>query len=71
MPHSSTWQSLARARGSAETDFLNGEFVRLAEKLEIRAPLNKKLLELMKQAVDKGYPPGKYTVEELRDLLGC
>lgn len=71
VPHSSTWQSLARARGSVETDFLNGEFVRLAEKMGIKAPINEKLLELMKQAADNNYPPGKYTVEELRDLLGC
>ena len=71
VPHSSTWQSLARSQGSVETDFLNGEFVRLAEKTGMKAPLNKKLMELMKQAAENNDPHGKYTVQELRDLLGC
>lgn len=71
IPHSSTWQSLARARGSVETAFLNGEFVRLAEKTGTEAPLNEKLLQLMKQAVENNDSPGKYSVDELRKILGC
>ena len=39
-PSNSTWQSLSRNTGNVETDFLNGEIVRLAHKHGITAPLN-------------------------------
>ena len=38
-PSNSTWQSLSRNTGSVETDFLNGEIVRLANRHGITAPL--------------------------------
>jgi 2-dehydropantoate 2-reductase len=38
-PLGSTWQSLIRRQGSVETEFLNGEIVRIAKKLGKRAPL--------------------------------
>ena len=33
VPLGSTWQSLVRGQGTVETEFLNGEIVRLAAKL--------------------------------------
>ena len=39
-PSNSTWQSLSRQTGNVETDFLNGEIVRLAHRHGIAAPLN-------------------------------
>jgi 2-dehydropantoate 2-reductase len=67
---SSTWQSLARRQGSVETDFLNGEIVRLAERLGIQAPINERLLYITKQMAAEHDLPGKYTPAELLKLLG-
>ena len=37
---SSTWQSLSRGTGSIETDYLNGEIVRIAHEHGLPAPVN-------------------------------
>ena len=67
---SSTWQSLARYQGSVETDFLNGEIVRVAERLGLKAPINEKLAEITREMAEKQELPGKYTVSQLTELLG-
>ena len=67
---SSTWQSLARQQGTVETDFLNGEIVRLAKRLGVQAPVNETLLRISKEMAVKGELPGKYTSTELRGLAG-
>ena len=66
---SSTWQSLARRQGTVETDFLNGEIVRLAERLGTRAPINEALLRIMQEMATNHEPPGKYTPTELHHLI--
>ncbi len=66
----STWQSLMRQQGSVETDFLNGEIVRLAKELGQSAPLNEKLLQITNEMAAKREKPGKYTPEQLSKLLG-
>ena len=67
---SSTWQSLARGTDSVETEYLNGEIVRQAAKLGIKAPLNAKLVELMKEVAASHAAPGKYTPQQLLTMLG-
>jgi len=67
---SSTWQSLTRRQGTIETDFLNGEIVRLAERLGTRAPINEALLRIMQEMAAKKEIPGKYTPTELCRLVG-
>ena len=67
---SSTWQSLARRQGTVETDFLNGEVVRVAERLGTRAPINEALLNIMQEMVANNELPGKYTATELCRLIG-
>lgn len=67
---SSTWQSLARRQGTVETDFLNGEIVRLAERLGTQAPINEALLRIMQEMAANREPPGKYTPSELCRLIG-
>ena len=46
---SSMWEDLQGARPT-EIDYLQGEIVDLAEKLKIPAPLNRRVLDLVKQA---------------------
>ena len=67
---SSTWQSLARRQGSVETEFLNGEIVRLAAQLGQEAPVNEGLLRISTQMARERELPGKYSVAELEKLLG-
>lgn len=67
---SSTWQSLAREQGTVETQFMNGEAVRLAASLGKKAPMNEKILELTLEMAAKKEHPGKYTVEQLEEMLG-
>jgi 2-dehydropantoate 2-reductase len=67
---SSTWQSLERQQGTVETEFLNGEIVRLAEKLGRSAPINEKLLQISQEMAINHEKPGKYNVNQLQALLG-
>ncbi|MFC1933337.1 ketopantoate reductase family protein [Chloroflexota bacterium] len=66
---SSTWQSLARHQGSVETEFLNGEIVRVAKKLGLQAPINEKLVEISQEMAANHEPPGKYTPVRLSEIL--
>jgi 2-dehydropantoate 2-reductase len=66
---SSTWQSLKRHQGSVETEFLNGEIVRVAKRLGLQAPFNKKLMEISQEMAANHEPPGKYTPVQLRERL--
>jgi 2-dehydropantoate 2-reductase len=69
-PSNSTWQSLSRNTGNVETDFLNGEIVRLAHRHGITAPLNAALARAAREAARKGVGPGRYSGAELAELLG-
>jgi 2-dehydropantoate 2-reductase len=67
---SSTWQSLARRQGSVETEFLNGEIVRVAKKMGLKVPLNEKLVEITRTMAENHEPPGSYTPMRLSQILG-
>jgi 2-dehydropantoate 2-reductase len=69
-PSNSTWQSLSRQTGNVETDFLNGEIVRLAHRHGITAPLNAALACAARAAVGNGLGPGRYSAAQLAELLG-
>ncbi len=69
-PSNSTWQSLSRNTGNVETDFLNGEIVRLAHRQGISAPLNAALARAAREAVRNGSGPGRYSAAQLAELLG-
>ncbi|MGO9153463.1 ketopantoate reductase family protein [Mycobacterium sp.] len=66
----STWQSLSRNTGNVETDFFNGEIVRLAHKHGITAPLNAALARAVRAAVRNGSGPSHHSAAQLADLLG-
>ena len=65
----STWQDIAQGRGKAEVEFLNGEIVRLGEKLGILTPLNSLMVHVVKQMAQDKTPPGKYTIAKLREMV--
>ena len=66
----STWQSLSRNTGNVETDFLNGEIVRIAHKHGIAAPLNAALARAARAAARNGLGPSHYSAAQLAELLG-
>jgi 2-dehydropantoate 2-reductase len=49
LARSSMWEDLERGR-TTEIDYINGEIVRLARGLGVRAPVNEKLVELIRDA---------------------
>jgi len=67
---SSTWQSLTREQGTVESEFLNGEVVRLAGRLGRQAPVNEALVKISTEMAAKHELPGKYTLAQLSALLG-
>jgi 2-dehydropantoate 2-reductase len=67
---SSTWQSLGRQQGTVETDFLNGEILRVAQRLGKAAPINETITRITSDMAIKKEKPGKYSTVELRRILG-
>ena len=66
---SSSWQSLARGAGSIEAEALNGEIVKLARSLGVKAPYNKVLWRVAEEMAERGEKPGSYSAEELRGMV--
>ena len=66
---SSTWQSLSRGTGSIETDYLNGEIVRIAHSVGETAPVNALLARLGREAIRGGHRPGWLAADELIRLV--
>lgn len=54
---SSTFQSLARDTGTIETDYLNGEIVRLGRRYGVPTPVNAALASLARRAAREGWRP--------------
>ena len=65
----STWQSLERASGSVETDYLNGEIVLLGRLHGVPTPVNALLQRLAADAARTRRPPGTLTEDALLRLL--
>lgn len=61
----SSWQSLSRRTGTIETDYLNGEIVRLGERIGVATPLNRAVTALARRAALEGWAPGHLTTAEL------
>lgn len=61
----SSWQSLARATGSIETDYLNGEIVLLGRLHGVPTPVNELLQTVADRLARDRTPPGSVTVDEL------
>ena len=64
-PSNSTWQSLSRNTGNVETDYFNGEIVRIAHRHGITAPINGALARAARAAVRNGLGPSRYSTAEL------
>lgn len=65
---SSMWEDLARRRPT-EIDYLNGEIVRLAQSVGRRAPVNERIVELIREAEAKNEGSPKLGADALFDDL--
>ena len=68
-PGDSSWQSLVRATGSIESDFLNGEIVLLGRLHGVATPLNVLLQELANRFARERRTAASLPVDDLRHLL--
>jgi 2-dehydropantoate 2-reductase len=66
----STWQSLRRATGSLETDYLNGEIALLARMHGIESPVNALLQSAANDAARRGLAPGSLSASDLLRGVG-
>jgi 2-dehydropantoate 2-reductase len=64
-PGGSSWQSLERATGRIEADYLNGEIALLGREYGVATPANALLQRAANQAARQGRPPGSYSAAEL------
>lgn len=61
----STWQSLTRAAGAVETDYLNGEIVMLGRLSGVPTPVNAALQHHANRMANARTPPGSVPEQEL------
>ncbi|WP_067884436.1 ketopantoate reductase family protein [Nocardia vaccinii] len=66
----STWQSLARATGSAEVDYLNGEIALLGRLHAVPTPINDLLQRLVTEYARDRREPRDLAPSRLRAMLG-
>jgi 2-dehydropantoate 2-reductase len=66
----SSWQSLARATGNIETDYLNGEIALLGRLHGVATPVNAAIQRLANDAARRRLPPGSVAVAEVAAAAG-
>jgi 2-dehydropantoate 2-reductase len=64
--YASMWQDLYHGRKEHEADFLNGEIVRIGDRVGIPTPYNRALLDIINKMSAEGIKPGLYSPAELR-----
>lgn len=65
----STWTDLKEKRGETEAGYFNGEIILLGEKHNVPTPYNATLLNVVEMMALEGEAPGRYTLEELVNLV--
>ncbi len=66
---SSSWQSLAKGRGSIEADYLNGEIVLLGRRHGVPTPVNEALRRLANRMARSREEPGSVSLAEVEALV--
>src|SRR5687767_7159167 len=61
----SSWQSLERKLGTIETDYLNGEIVRLGQRYGVPTPVNALLQYLSQRVAIERRPPGSVNPDKI------
>jgi 2-dehydropantoate 2-reductase len=66
--YGSTWMDFKRGRPRGETDYFNGEIVRLGRRHRLPTPANAAIVRLARAAVRRRAGPGGHRLAELRAL---
>lgn len=66
---SSSWQSLRRGTGAIESDYLNGEIVRIGRELGRPTPANEEIRRIAVELASAGAPPRSVDAEPLLSRL--
>ena len=64
-PGGSSWQSLKRQLGTIETDYLNGEIVRIGQQHGVPTPVNALLQYLSQRVARERRPPGSVNPDKI------
>jgi len=64
----SMWQSVMR-KSETEIDYFNGEIVRLGKEVNLPAPINQKLCDIIREMTLKREAPGRYTLNDLTEKV--
>lgn len=70
-PGGSSWQSVARATGDIETDYLNGEIVRLGRMHGVPTPANELVQILARELVSSRREPAPVSAASILDQLAA
>ena len=70
-PGGSSWQSLQRATGDIETDYLSGEIVLLGRLHGVPTPANELLQQLARERASARLPPGTLPAAEVLQRFGA
>jgi 2-dehydropantoate 2-reductase len=65
----STWVDLKLKRGETEAGYFNGEIILLGEKHNIPTPYNSTLLKIVETMAAEYTAPGRYSLDELANLV--
>ena len=65
----SSWQSLANGRPDVESDYLNGEIVRLGRLHGVPTPVNAAMQNLMDRMVRSGAAPNSLSLADIEALI--
>jgi 2-dehydropantoate 2-reductase len=68
-PGGSTWQSLRRAAGTTEVDYLSGEIILLGRAHGAPTPVNSLLRRLLRDASARSAPPGQMAESQILAML--
>jgi len=64
----SMWQSVMR-KSETEIDYFNGEIVRLGQKVNLPAPINRALCRIIREMTLNRQAPGRYTLDDLTETV--
>ncbi|MED5573134.1 MAG: ketopantoate reductase C-terminal domain-containing protein, partial [Pseudomonadota bacterium] len=67
----STFQSIANGKADIETDYLNGEIVKLGRLHGVPTPANATMQKLMARMIRKRIEPRSFNLEEVEELVAA
>lgn len=69
-PHTSTWQSVARGAGTIESDYLNGEIVRIGRRYGLPTPINEVIQSEARKLARAGGAVASVPLATLEAMVG-